>query len=382
MIAITSRRLIDGTGRAPLEPGVLLIEDEYITAVGTPPEVPIPDEAQVIDVGGQTLLPGLIDMHAHISLPPQLREPDAVRAFWITANLRRYLKSGCTTIRVVGEFNFVDIECRRAVDAGVIAGPRLLVAGNPLHSGHGLPLPVNGVDATRKAVRQNLKAGADLTKMFVTASMLARNEAPTACHYSKAEIEVAVEETHRAGKRVAAHAHGGIGLQYCLEAGVDTIEHGVFMEDQDIELFLKRGAWLVATNSVLYHPEGFERTRFSDPELKERILEARETTAERFHRAYQAGIKHTVGTDNMIGHLAYEAKLLVDFGVDPLQAVAAATGQAAEACGVADRWGTLKPGMYADTISVDGNPLEDITALYNVGLIMKGGQRYDTISEL
>ncbi|CAG0944548.1 hypothetical protein ANRL1_01813 [Anaerolineae bacterium] len=378
---IKARRIIDGTGRAPIEPGMLRIEGECIAEVGTPDQVSIPNGSEVIDLGEQTLLPGLIDVHAHISLPPQLRESDAVRAFWITQNLRRYLKSGCTTLRVVGEFNFVDIQCKRAIESGVIVGPRLIVSGSPLHSGHGLPSPVNGVENTRKAVRANIKAGADLTKMFVTASIMARDQSPTECQYSKEEIEMAVVESHRAGKPVAVHAHGGIGLQYSLDAGVDTVEHGAFIEDSDIELFLKKGAWLVETNALLYHPDGIQRRAFADPELKERVLRSRETAGRRFERAHQAGVKYTVGTDNMIGHLAYECKLLVDFGVPPLQAVCAATGRAAEACGVADRWGTLKPGMFADMISVAGNPLEDIAALYQVGLIMKGGRRYDTISD-
>lgn len=380
--AIKARRIIDGTGQAPIEPGVLLIEDECIVAIGETTQISIPGGAEIVDLGDQTLLPGLIDVHAHISLPPQLREPDAVRAYWITNNLRRYLKSGCTTLRVVGEFNFVDIECKRAIESGVIVGPRLLVSGSPLHSGHGLPNPVNGVEAARKAVRQNIKAGADLTKMFVTASIMSRDQAPTDCQYSEEEIEMAVQESHRAGKPVAVHAHGGVGLRYSLEAGVDTIEHGAFIEDPDIELFLKKDAWLVETNAILFHPDGIQRRYFSDPQLRERILHARETAGRRFERAHQAGVKYTVGTDNMIGHLAFECKLLVDFGVSPGQALAAATGRAAEACGVADRWGTLKPGLLADVISVAGNPLEDIGALYQVRMIMKGGRRYDTISDM
>ena len=380
-IAIKARRIIDGTGRAPIEAGVLLIEGECIAAVGEAEQIPIPNGAEIMDLGDQTLLPGLIDVHAHISLPAQLRESDAVRAFWITKNLRRYLKSGCTTLRVVGEFNFADIACKRAIESGVIVGPRLIVSGSPLHSGHGLPNPVNGVEATRKAVRQNIKAGADLTKIFVTASIMAHDQSPTGCQYSKEEIEMAVEESHRAGKPVAVHAHGGIGLQYSLEAGVDTVEHGLFIEDSDVELFLKKSTWLVETNAFLYHPDGCQRRAFADPELKDRVLRTRETAGRRFERAHEAGVKYTVGTDNMIGHLAYECKLLVDFGVSPMQAVCAATGRAAEACGVADRCGTLKPGMFADVISVAGNPLEDIAALYKIGLIMKGGQRYDAISD-
>lgn len=380
-LAIQARRIIDGTGRAPIEPGVLLIEGECIAAVGGPEQVPIPDSAEIIDLGEQTLLPGLIDVHAHISLPPQLREPDAVRAFWITQNLRRYLKSGCTTCRVVGEFNWVDIQCKHAIESGVIVGPRLVVAGSPLHSGHGLPNPVNGVENTRQAVRSNIQAGADLTKMFVTASIMSRDQSPTQCQYSREEIEMAVQESHRAGKPVAVHAHGGIGLRYSLEAGVDTVEHGAYIEDPDIELFLKKDAWLVETNASLYHPDGIQRRAFADPELKDRVLRVRETAGKQFERAHRAGIKYTVGTDNMIGHLAYECKLLVDFGVSSMQAIRAATGRAAEACGVANRWGTLKPGLFADVISVAGNPLQDINALYRVGLIMKAGKRYDTFSD-
>jgi len=380
-LAIRSKLLIDGTGKEPIPDGVLLIEGDRIVAVGSPQEVRIPSEAEILDLSDQTVLPGLIDVHSHISLPPQLRSPDPVRAFWVTRNLRRYLNSGVTTIRVVGEFNLLDVYCKHAVEAGVIPGPRLLSSGIPLDSssGHGLGVTVDGVEAVRKAVRENLRGGVDLIKIFVTPTLGARASQPTDHHYSQEEIAMAVEEAHRSGKRVAAHAHGGQGLRYCLAAGVDTIEHGLYITPADIDLIVEKGAWLVCTYGTLYHKDGLEKTLFSDEVLKARILQARAETPERFRRAYEAGVKYTVGTDNMIGFLAFELECLVKFGVSPMEAIVAATHRAAEACGVQDDVGTLEAGKLADCISVQGNPLQQIEVLHEVGLVMKGGQRYDTL---
>jgi imidazolonepropionase-like amidohydrolase len=381
-LAIKSKILIDGTGKEPFQDGVLLIEGDRIVDVGSPQAVRIPAQAEILDLGDQTLLPGLIDVHSHISLPAQLRSPAPVRALWITRNLRRYLKSGATTIRVVGEFNFLDVYCKQAVKANVIPGPRLLVSGIPLDSssGHGLGVTVDGIEAVRKAVRENIKGGADLIKIFVTPSLTAVDAQPTDHYYSQEEIAMAVEEAHRAGKRVAAHAHGGPGLRYCLEARVDTIEHGAYITPADIELFVYKGAWLVCTYGTLYHKDGLEKTRFQDEVAKAKILQARTETPERFRWAYEAGVKYTVGTDNMIGLLAFELECLVKFGVPPMEAIVAATRRAAEACGVEDRVGTLEAGKLADCISVKGSPLQDVRVLHEVGLVMKGGRRYDTLS--
>ncbi len=381
-LAIKSSILIDSTGKEPIQDGILLIKGDRIVDVGGPREVRIPAQAEILDLSDQTLLPGLIDVHGHISLPPQLRSPDPVRALWITRNLRRYLKSGVTTVRVVGEFNFLDVYCKRAVEAGIIPGPRLLVSGIPLDSssGHGLGVTVDGVEAVRKAVRENIKGGADLIKIFVTPSLTAVDAQPTDHYYSQEEIAMAVEEAHRAGRRVAAHAHGGPGLRYCLEAGVDTIEHGAYITPADIELFVDKGAWLVCTYGTLYHKDGLEKTRFHDEVAKAKILQARTETPERFRWAYEAGVKYTVGTDNLIGLLAFELECLVKFGVPPMEAIVAATRRAAEACGVENRAGTLEAGKLADCISVKGSPLQDIRVLHEVGLVMKGGRRYDTLS--
>jgi imidazolonepropionase-like amidohydrolase len=286
-------------------------------------------------------------------------------------------------LRVVGEFNGLDLYVRRAVEEGVIPGPRLLVAGSPLTSsnGHGLGTIVDGEDAVRRAVRTNLHAGVDLIKIFVTGGLASLETSLDYCGFTEREVRAAVEEAHRGGKRVAAHAQGGDGIAMALSAGADTIEHGTSLSKREVELFLATDAMLVCTYALLLHPDGLER-RFGSSGVRERVLAARETAPRSFAQVVEAGVRYAVGTDNMIGHIGYELQCLVRFGATPMQAIVAATSNGARALGLADRLGTLEPGKIADIISVEGDPVSDLTSLYNVRLIMRGGRRFDTLSEL
>ena len=386
-ILLKSKWLIDGTGRGPIAHGRVLVSDSVIAAVGHAREVPHPSGAEVLDLGDGTLMPGLIDVHGHLSLDmsrgdveTQLKEQEADRLIRGIQILRRNLKAGITTMRLCGESrNFIDVTCKRAVEDGRLYGPRLLVSGkalSPSH-GHGVSAGVDGVEDVRLAVRQNIRAGADLIKILVTGGLAGKHESPLSYFYSFEEIRIAVEEAHRAGKRVAAHAHGGPGLRYCLEAGVDTIEHGAYISDEDIGLFLEKQAWLVITLGIVYHPDGLERAFAHVPYIVEKVYQARKETGRNLKRAIDAGVHYTLGSDSMQGHMAFEIECLVSLGVPPLQAIVAATKRAAECCGIESHTGTLEPGKWADIICVQGNPLDDITTLERVGLVMKAGRRYD-----
>lgn len=402
LVAIKSKRLIDGTGRPPLEDGVLLIEDERIVQVGRPEQVAIPAGAKVIDCSDQTLLPGLIDSHTHVTLglgvmaKPDVSAPSIARqvqasdlrlALRATMYLREDLRSGVTTMRALGDPDGIDLAVRDAIADGDILGPRLLVAGRAIRPSHGWGLEgffvADGVEQVRAAVRQNIAMGADVIKIFVTNFRQGTNDEAymradltRVPIYTREEIAAAVDEAHRVGVKIAAHALGGPGLRWALEAGVDTIEHANLMEEQDIELFLKTGAWLVDPNLVvIYDKIGLENlTWWSFPEWREKVNYARENTRNMLPKAIKAGVKFALGVDPCHGFIWKEAQYLVEMGVPEIDVIVALTKSGAEVCGLEDKVGTLEPGKIADVISVKGNPLDDIKCLQNVCLILKAGK--------
>ena len=332
-------------------------------------------------------MPGLVDAHSHISIVPgqgdqigQLRRPPVPQALQATANLRRDLAAGTTTMRVMAEEHFLDVEVREAIQAGVIPGPRLLCAtrGITASNGHGRALSsFDGVDAVRRGVRENFARGADHVKLFATGGVSSAATTLNAPGYSREEIRAAVEEAERAGKYAAAHAHGGVGLRIAVEEGVATIEHGALATDEDVALMIDRRAWLVCTLSILFHPDGIERGDASRPAIMEKVRWARGVVSERFPRILKSGVRFAVGTDSMHGQMAFELETLVRFGVPPREALLAATRCGAEACRVEREVGTLEPGKRGDLIAVEGDPLRDIAAMRRVVFVMTDGVVYD-----
>jgi imidazolonepropionase-like amidohydrolase len=283
----------------------------------------------------------------------------------------------------MGEENWIDVTFRQEIEAGEIPGPRMVVSTRALtpSNGHGRAVSAfDGVDEVRKGARENLIAGADFLKMFLTGGVSSTRGSMTAASYSREEVRVAVEEAERAGTYVAAHCVRGYGIRLAAEEGVRTIEHASMATDDDLALIKEKDAWVVLTQAILLHPTGIEQGDKDNPAVMARLRDARAQAEERLRAIVASGVRIAVGTDSMHGLLWYEAARLVDWGASNEQALQAATIRAAECCRVEETVGTLEPGKYADIISVAGNPLQEIGALERVGLVMKGGRRFDQIS--
>jgi len=382
--AVRCGMLFDSTGALPQRDAVVIVSGGRITAVGPAAATPIPRGADLIDLRDRFVMPGLVDAHSHISIVPgmgdqigQLKQPAVPQALRATANLRRDLLAGTTTMRVMSEESFLDLDVRTAIDAGVIPGPRLLCGtrGITASNGHGRAYSAfDGVDEIRRGVRENFQRGADHVKIFMTGGVASAGSTLKACVYTRDEIRAAVEEADRAGKYAAAHAHGGPGLRMSVEEGVSTIEHGALATDDDIALMKERDAWLVCTFSIFLHPNGIEKGDGKNPAIMEKMLWARRVVDENFPRHLAAGVRFALGTDAVHGQMPFEMATLVRLGVSKTDALLAATRWGAEACRVQDQVGTIEVGKRADLIAIDGDPLKDIAAMRLVRLVVKDGE--------
>jgi imidazolonepropionase-like amidohydrolase len=396
---IRAARLIDGRGGAPMEPAMVRIIGDRIDSVAT--SLPIPRGARVLDLGSATLLPGLLDLHTHLTGARGVHWEDALvkttpghDALWGAHNALITLKAGFTTVRDMGPtWPFVDVDLRNAIDAGAVPGPRMLVAGNYVSSTGGagdarqfsiyvdVPLVRNLADGPQevgKAVRTNLKNGADFIKILASGAVLSKGIEPGAQQYSDDEIQAAVIEATRWGRQVASHAHGAGAIIASIRAGVRTIDHGSFLNDSAIAL-LKAGnrrTFYVPTlyTSVALEEEG---TAINIPASElERNRRIKETEIGGFKRALAAGIPIGFATDAVVirhGDNAKELAFRVSLGESPMQAIVSASSLNAEIIGWSDRVGSVQRGRFADLIAVRANPLQDITELQRVRFVMKGG---------
>ena len=399
VVIIRAARLIDGRGGAPLEPAMVRIEGERIAAVGR--TLPVPSGARVIDLGPATLLPGLIDLHTHLTGARGVHWEDALvkttpghDALWGARNALVTLKAGFTTCRDMGPtWPYVDVDLRNAIDAGVVPGPRLLVAGNYVSSTGGagdarqfsiyVDVPIvrnlaDGPQEVAKAVRTNLKNGADFIKILASGAVLSKGIEPGAQQYSDEEIQAAVTEATRWGRQVASHAHGAGAILASIRAGVRTIDHGSYLNDEAIAL-LKAGNRRTFYVPTLYTTVALEQegTAINIPASElERSARIRDTEIAGFRRALAAGIPIGLATDAMViehGDNAKELAFRVSLGETPMQSIVSATSVNAEIIGWSDRVGSVEVGKFGDLIAVVGNPLADITELQRVRFVMKGG---------
>jgi imidazolonepropionase-like amidohydrolase len=395
-VVVRAGHLLDVKSGKMLSHQTIVIRGDKISSVGDFTNQTVPPDATVIDLSNATVLPGLIDAHTHLTFATNfgystLGISIPREALTGARNARVTLDAGFTTVRNVGADGFTDVALRDAINAGDVPGPRMLVSGPPLSitGGHAdnnlLPFEyhatsdgvADGVEGVRHMVRQNIKYGADLIKFMASGGVLSHGDNPQASQYTEEEMRVIVEEAHRLGRKVAAHAHGAQAILWASRAGVDSIEHGSYIDDAGIAEMKKDGTYLVPT---LYLGDWFleNAERIGTPaELIAKgravIPEARKNIA----RAFAAGVKVGFGTDAAVyphGLNAHEFAVMVKLGMTPLGAIQAATVNDADLLGWADKVGTVEAGKFADLIAVDGDPLADVTTLEKVKFVMKGGE--------
>lgn len=396
---LRAQRLFDARSEQLLEGGVaVLVEGDRIVQVGK--DFPVPADTKVIDLGDATLLPGFMDAHTHVTgegsdnyyrdMYEQMSRPAAEQAHWAALYARRTLEAGFTSIRDLGSLESLDTGLRNAIRAGIVEGPRIFAAGSGIGAtgGHAdqAPFPshrvipwgpeqgiCHGADGCRESVRLLVKYGADVIKIIASGGVLSIGDSVDAPQLTAEEMGAIVDEAHRLGCRVAAHAHGDAAAKVAVRAGVDSIEHGSFLKPDTLQLMKAKGVFLVptmmATEFTLSIPN-------YPAAVRAKGKAAGMAHAQMFTKALEVGVKIGFGTDSGVtphGQNAREFMLLVAGGMRPAAALRAATSVDAELLGVSASLGTLEKGKLADIVAVRGNPLRDIRVTEHVLLVMKGG---------
>ena len=390
-LVLRAARVLDVQAGRILNDAPVVVQGGRIVSVGGS----VPAGAETLDLGDVTLTPGLIDLHTHLTgdiegnwVMRTVTEGPADAALRGARNARRTVEAGFTTVRDLGSGDFVDVALMRAVDAGMIVGPRIVPAGHSLGTtgGHcdvtGLAPGIlekdyrsgvaDGVDEVVKAVRYQAKHGAKVIKICATAGVLSFEQSVGAQQYTEAEMRAVVEEAARHGLPVAAHAHGTEGIKAAVRAGVTSIEHGSILDDEAMAMMRERGTWLVPTS---YLADAIDLDALPAP-IRAKAESVLPRMRESLRRAIAAQVPIAFGTDAAVyphGQNARELAVYVDLGMLPLQAIRSATTAAAEVLGVTDR-GAIAPGMLADLIAVPGNPLEDVRVFEDVRFVMQGGR--------
>jgi imidazolonepropionase-like amidohydrolase len=407
VIAVKAARIFDGKSSALLQNGVVVVEGDKIADAGS--NLPIPSSARVIDLGDATLCPGFMDAHTHLTddfsgnyNERRLRELDlnvSEQAIRATMFARVTVEAGFTTVRdlgshFVGSHEFVDVALRNSINKGLIVGPRMLVAtkGIGATGGHFDPTNgyrdflfgrepdytdgiANGPDEIRKAVRFEVKNGADVIKAAVSGGVLSLTDEVDTPQFTPAEIAALVDESHRLRKKVAVHCHGDQVAREAIEAGVDSIEHGSFMKPETLAMMKKKGTFLTPTLMASEWIMG--KIDNYPPALQAKAKAATAARSDMFRNAVKMGLRISFGTDAAVyphGQNAKEFKLMVDLGMKPIDALKSATANDAELLGISQKVGTLEKGKLADVIAVPGDPTMDITATERVSFVMKEGK--------
>ncbi|HEX6719909.1 MAG TPA: amidohydrolase family protein [Pyrinomonadaceae bacterium] len=405
-VVLKAARLIDGTGAAPINNAVIVVTDNTITAVGTAASVTIPANAKTIDLGDVTLMPGFIDAHTHLigrvlgdpagdNAP--VRDFESFAAILGVQHARDTLMAGFTTVRNVGASGkFDDMALRKAIDEGWTPGPRMMSAGHAIgiRGGHcdengfrpGLFDPgieegvADGPEQIRAAVRYQIKYGADVIKTCATGGVLSEGDAVGATQYSFEELKALVDEANKLERKVAAHAHGTEGIKLAVRAGVSSIEHGSFLDDEGARLMKERGTFLVPTLSAAEAVERAAKTGVLKGLRAEKALAAAAAVRHAIKLAVANKIQIALGTDAGVvphGSNAHEFVLMVQWGgMSPMDAIVAGTSSGARLLGWDKKLGTLTPGKWADIVAVSGDPLQNIENMQKIVFVMKNGVIY------
>jgi imidazolonepropionase-like amidohydrolase len=404
-VAIKAARLFDGRSNQLQTPGLVVVSDARILSVGVASA--IPDGAKVIDLGDATLLPGFMDAHTHLSFDfvvdatasrmEQLQRTAPERTFQSAGNARKTLQAGFTTVRDLGGQDFINIGLREGILKGYIEGPRVLTVAysigttgghcdlsngfrfDVLRPGYESPAIGNGPDAMRAAVRWNVKYGADVIKVCATGGVLSLNDDVDSPQLTQEEMNALADQAHLMKKKAAAHAHGAEGAKKAARAGIDSIEHGSFLDEEAMKLMIQKGTYFVPT---MMAAEGLKMGLAGgrmDPRQARKARLAIDSLQTTVRKAVAMGVRIAYGTDSAVyphGGNAGEFRLLVESGMTAIDALKSATSADAELFGISDRLGTLQPGKLADIVAVPGDPTGDIRQTEKVFFVMKEGVIY------
>jgi imidazolonepropionase-like amidohydrolase len=394
---ITADKMVDVlSGKVTDNPAIFVGEDGRITSIADARVVRWGNDVTHINLSGKTILPGLIDMHVHLDSPAEiggyngLQYTDSFWAMTAVKSARDMLKAGFTTVRNVGSQNYNDVGLKQAIDAGYAAGPRIIPAANSLgatggHCDETFYPPSfqrksvsvgDGAAELRKRVREQRKYGAEVIKICATGGVFSRNTEPGQQQLSEEELRAVADEAHQWGLKVAAHAHGASGIKAAINAGIDTIEHASLVDDEGIKLAVQKGTYfgMDIYNTDYTQAEGKKNGVLEDNLRKDR--EIGQIQRDNFRKAHKAGVKMIFSSDAAImphGLAARQFKTMTDYGMTPLDAIRAATRNAAQALGREKDVGAIAVGRYADIIAVEGDPLTDVRRLENVTDVIKSG---------
>lgn len=389
--AYCGMKLIPGDGRDTVQEAVVLVEDGVIKEVGAAGQVCIPPEAQRVDLSGRVMLPGMIDTHIHCLMDASpdpmsslTQRAEGVTVLQAAEHLKATARSGITWVRDLGGYNYLEMSLQEAAGEAMIPGSRMLVAGRviTMTGGHGYPMgrEADGEAEVRRAAREQLKAGADVVKVMATGGVLTSGVEPGAAQLTEKEMRAAVTEAHKAGRRVAAHAQGTEGIKNALRAGVDSVEHGLFLDEEAVRMMKQAGTWLVPTLTATRRIVD-AGTEAGIPQFAVRkAKDALQSHLKSFRMAVDGGVKVAMGTDagtpfNRHGDNLQELRLMVEAGMSPSDAIYAACGGAAELLGIEDRAGTLKKGRRADMVVLEADPLADIENIHRQERVYMDGRR-------